>query len=395
VTTSAEDDAPARTARRTGLDARTRLLPQRSLRQRLRLPLMLLGPLVVMVGAAYWFLTTGRYVSTDDAYVEAARVAVSNDISGRVVSVNVHDNELVKAGQVLFTIDRRPFQIAVEEAKAQLAAVRLQIEAMKATYQQKNADVAANEATLLYQQRDLERQQRLLATGAASQAQYDQSNHAYKIAREQLTSKQQDLASTLASLGGNPDIPVNLHPMVQHAQAALDRAELNLSYTEIRAPEEGIVTKVDQLQPGDWVQGVDTGAPPTSLFYLVSTKRVWVTANFKETELTHMRPGQSATVQIDTYPDVVFTARVQSLSPGTGLTFSLLPPENATGNWVKVVQRLPVRLTIDKFDANAPLNAGLSATVEVDTEYRRPWLDRVDNLLAWLAGTGMSRAAEK
>ena len=392
--TTTQDEAPA-LARRAGIDARPGILPRRSLRQRLRLPLMLLGPLVVLLGGAYWFLTTGRYISTDDAYVDAARIAISNDISGRVVEVDVHDNELVKAGQPLFIVDRRPFQIAVEEAKAQLAAVRLQVEAMKATYQQKKADAAANEATLLYQQRDLERQQRLLATGAASQAQYDQSNHAYKIAREQLASKEQDVASTLASLGGDPNIPVDQHPMVQHAQAALDRAELNLSYTVVRAPEEGIVTKVDQLQPGDWVQGVDTGAAPTSLFYLVSTKRVWVTANFKETELTHMRPGQPATVEIDTYPDVVFPARVQSLSPGTGLTFSLLPAENATGNWVKVVQRLPVRFSIEKFDRNAPLHAGLSATVEVDTGYRRPWLDRVDNLLAWLAGTGTSRAADK
>ena len=392
--TTTQDEAPA-LARRAGIEARPGILPRRSLRQRLRLPLMLLGPLVVLLGGTYWFLTTGRYISTDDAYVDAARIAISNDVSGRVVEVDVHDNELVKAGQVLFIVDRRPFQIAVEEAKAQLAATRLQVEAMKATYQQKKADAAANEATLLYQQRDLERQQRLLATGAASQAQYDQSNHAYKIAREQLASKEQDVASTLASLGGDPNIPVALHPMVQHAQAALDRAELNLSYAMVRAPEEGIVTKVDQLQPGDWVQGVDTGAPPTALFYLVSTKRVWVTANFKETELTHMRPGQPATVDIDTYPDVVFPARVQSLSPGTGLTFSLLPAENATGNWVKVVQRLPVRFNIEKFYPDVPLHAGLSATVEVDTGYRRPWLDRVDNLLAWLAGTGTSRAADK
>jgi membrane fusion protein (multidrug efflux system) len=392
---TAQDEAPTLGARRVALDARPGIIPRRSWRQRLRLPLMLLGPLVVVLGGTYWFLTTGRYVSTDDAYVDAARVAISNEVSGRVAQIAVHDNDQVKAGQVLFTLDQRPFQIAVDEAKAQLAAVRLQIEAMKATYQQKKADAAANQATLMYQQRDLERQQRLLTTGAASQAQYDQSNHAYKIAREQLASKEQDVASTLASLGGDPDIPVAMHPMVQHAQAALDNAELNLSYTVVRAPEDGIVTKVDQLQAGDWVQGVDKGAPPTSLFYLVSSKRLWVTANFKETELTHMRPGQPATVEIDTYPDVVFPARVQSLSPGTGLTFSLLPAENATGNWVKVVQRLPVRLTIEKLDPDAPLHAGLSATVEVDTGYRRPWLDRVDHTLAWLAGTGASRAAEK
>ncbi len=392
---TAQDEAPTLGARRVALDARPGIIPRRSWRQRLRLPLMLLGPLVVVLGGGYWYLTTGRYISTDDAYVDAARVAISNEVSGRVVQIAVHDNEQVKAGQVLFTLDQRPFQIAVEEAKAQLAAVRLQIEAMKATYQQKKADAAANQATLMYQQRDLERQQRLLTTGAASQAQYDQSNHAYKIAREQLASKEQDVASTLASLGGDPDIPVAMHPMVQHDQAALDRAELNLSYTVVRAPEDGVVTKVDQLQVGDWVQGVDTGAAPTSLFYLVSARRIWVTANFKETELTHMRSGQPATVEIDTYPDVVFPARVQSLSPGTGLTFSLLPAENATGNWVKVVQRLPVRLTIEQLDPNAPLHAGLSATVEVDTGYRRPWLDRVDHMLAWLAGTGTSRAAEK
>jgi membrane fusion protein (multidrug efflux system) len=295
---------------------------------------------------------------------------------------------------VLFKLDQRPFVIAVEEAKAELAAIKLQIEALKATYQQKKADAAATEATLLYQQRELERQQRLLASGTASQAQYDQTNHAYKIAREQLASKEQDVASTLASLGGDPDIPVAQHPMVQHAQAALDRAELNLSYTVIRAPEDGIVTKVDQLQVGNWVQGVNTGAAPTTLFSLVSTKRIWVTANFKETELTHMRSGQTATVEIDTYPDAVFTAKVQSLSPGTGLTFSLLPAENATGNWVKVVQRLPVRLTFDEIDPNHPLAAGLSATVEVDTRFHRPLLDQARRILAWLAGRPMQTAEQ-
>src|SRR6516162_10067764 len=176
--------------------------------------------------------------------------------------------------------------------------------------------------------------------------------------------------------------------MVQHAQAALDRAELNLSYAVIKAPENGIVTKVEQLQVGDYVTA------STPLFSLMSTDRVWVEANFKETELTHMRAGQAATVEVDTYPDVVFPAKVESLSPGTGLTFSLLPAENATGNWVKVVQRLPVRLTLDQFTPDAPLHAGLSATVEVDTGYRRPWLDRAESLLSWLTGP-TTRAAER
>ncbi len=388
MTTSADNEASAAIGTlRAAVEGRPAIISRRrSWRQRLRLPLMLLGPIVVLLAATYWYLTTGRYISTDDAYVDAARISISNEVSGRVAEISVRDNERVKAGQVLFTLDQRPFRIAVEEAKAQLASIKLQIEAMKATYQQKKADAAATEATLIYQQRELERQRRLLASGTASQSQFDQSNHAYKIAREQLASKEQDVASTLASLGGDPDIPVAQHPMVQHAQSALDRAELNLSYTVVHAPESGIVTKVDQLQVGDWVQGVNTGSMPTALFSLVSTKRLWVTANFKETELTHMRPGQTATIEIDTYPGVVFPAKVQSLSPGTGLTFSLLPAENATGNWVKVVQRLPVRLSFDNLDPNHPLAAGLSAVVEVDTEFHRPWLDRINRLFAWLSG---------
>lgn len=382
MTTSADNEAASSIgALRAAVEGRPAILGRRrSWRQRLRLPLMLFGPIVVLLAAGWWYLTTGRYVSTDDAYIQAARVSISTDVSGRVAQIDVRDNERVKAGEVLFSLDQRPFRIAVEEAKAQLAAVRLQIEAMKATYREKKADAAATEATLIYQQRELERQQRLLASGTASQAQYDQSNHAYKIAREQLASKEQDVASALASLGGNPDIPVNQHPMVQHAQAALDRAELNLSYTVIHAPENGIVTKVEQLQAGDYVNA------STSLFSLMSTDRVWVEANFKETELTHMRPGQAATVEVDTYPDLAFPARVQSLSPGTGLTFSLLPAENATGNWVKVVQRLPVRLSFDKLDPDRLLAAGLSVTVEVDTEFHRPWLDRIDRMFAWLVG---------
>jgi membrane fusion protein, multidrug efflux system len=382
VTTSADNEASSSiSALRAAVEGRPAILGRRRpWRQRLRLPLMLLGPIVVLLAAGWWYLTTGRYVSTDDAYVQAARVSISTDVSGRVAQIDVRDNERVRAGQVLFSLDQRPFRIAVEEAKAQLAAVRLQIEAMKATYQEKKADAAATEATLVYQQRELERQQRLLASGTASQAQYDQSNHAYKIAREQLASKEQDVASALASIGGNPDIPASQHPMVQHAQAALDRAELNLSYTVIHAPENGIVTKVEQLQAGDYVNA------SMPLFSLMSTDRVWVEANFKETELTHMRPGQAATVEVDTYPDLAFPARVQSLSPGTGLTFSLLPAENATGNWVKVVQRLPVRLSFDKLDPDRLLAAGLSVTVDVDTEFHRPWLDRIDRVFAWLVG---------
>lgn len=390
MTASTEDDtSSAIGSLRAAAEGRpTFIRARRPLRQRLRLPLMLAGPIVVLLVGAYWYLTGGRYVSTDDAYIQAARVLVSTDISGRVVEVDVKDNQKVNAGEVLFRLDPRPFSIAVDEAKAQLATVRFQIHALKATYHQKRADARAAEATADYQEREFERQKRLLASGTASQQQFDQARQAYENGRQQLASKQQDVSVALANIGGDPDIPLEQHPMVQHAQAALDRAELNLSYAEIRAPENGIVTKVDQLQVGDYVTA------GTQLFSLMSTDRVWIEANFKETELTHMRPGQEATVEVDTYPDVAFRAKVESLSPGTGLTFSLLPAENATGNWVKVVQRLPVRLHLEQFDPNAPLHAGLSVTVEVDTRHRRPWLDRVESVIAWLTGS-TTRAAER
>jgi membrane fusion protein, multidrug efflux system len=387
VTTSTEQDTPVRGFRRVfgERDASVGARSARPLRQRLRLPLMLAGPIVVLIAASWWYLTSGRYVSTDDAYVQAARTMVSTDISGRVVAIAVHDNQRVTEGQVLFQLDERPYRIAVEDAKAQLAAARLQVEALKATYRQKVADAGGAEETLAYQQREFERQRQLASSGVASRAVFDQVQNAMAVARQRVASTQSDIANILAQLGGNPDIPVDQHPSVQRAQAALDKAGLDLSYTTVRAHENGIVTKVEQLQVGSYVTA------STPVFSVVSD-RIWIEANFKETELTNMRPGQSATVEIDTYPGVEFAAKVVSLSPGTGLTFSLLPPENATGNWVKVVQRLPVRLALEKYDPDLLLHAGLSVSVDVDTQHRRPWLVWLDRTTGRLFGT--ARAGE-
>jgi membrane fusion protein (multidrug efflux system) len=386
MTSSTEGEAQAPILRRVAGDRSTRVgTPTRPLRQRLRLPLMLLGPAVVAILAGWWYVTSGRYVSTDDAYIQVARTMISADIAGRVMAVEIHDNERVAKGQVLYRLDPASYQAAYNDAKAQLGIARLQVDALKATYQLKVADNKGAQETLDYSQREYDRQKKALGSGVASQQQFDQASNALEVARQKVASSQHDIGNVLAQLGGNPELAVDEHPMVQRAQAVLDGRAIDLKDTVIRAPENGTVTKVEQLQVGDYI----TAATP--VFSLMSD-RMWVEANFKETELTYMRPGQEATVEVDTYPGVEFPAKVSSLAPGTGLTFSLLPPENATGNWVKVVQRLPVRLALDNVDPETPLHAGLSVTVEVDTHYRRPWMVWLQKNYDRLFGT--ARAAE-
>jgi membrane fusion protein (multidrug efflux system) len=332
--------------------------------KRHRKMMLILGPAVVAVVAAFFYITGGRYVSTDDAYIQSARTDITANISGSVTEILVHDNQQVKKGDLLFRLDERPLRIALEEAQAQLASARLQIASLKALYHQKQADRQSADSTLSYQLTELNRQKKLAASGISSKAQLDQAQHAYDSAMAQETAAKDQIASALANLGGNADIDVDQHPTVQRAQAMVDKAKLNLSYATVTAPSDGIVAKVEQLQVGDYI----TAATP--VFSLMSNA-VWVEANFKETDLTYMRPGQKATISIDTYPGKTFNGTVTSTSPGTGSSFSLLPPENATGNWVKVVQRLPVRIAIDRGDDTTPLSAGMSAVVEVDTQHHR------------------------
>jgi membrane fusion protein (multidrug efflux system) len=339
--------------------------PPRTWKDRARLPLMILVPLAALIIGGYVYLTGGRYESTDDAYVQTARVAISSNVAGRVLELNVHDNQVVRKGDVLFRLDDAPYRIAVEEAEAQLAAARLQVESLKATYRQRQSDLKAAQDTLAFQEKEVERQQRLIASGISSQLQVDRVVHARDDARSSVSGAQQQISAVAASLGGNPNIAPDKHPMVREAQALLDRAELNLSYTVVTAPSDGVVTRVEQLQVGTYITA------STPVFALVSTGDVWVEANFKENQLTHIRVGQPVSVKVDSYPGVTFAGTVASVSPGTGSQFSVLPPENATGNWVKVVQRLPIRVALDKLDPAYPLHAGLSATVSVDTQHER------------------------
>jgi membrane fusion protein (multidrug efflux system) len=339
----------------------SRAAPTRGWRERLRLPLMIGVPVIAGGVALYFYLASVGYESTDDAYLRAAQVSISPNVSGRVIEVDVHDNQPVHRGETLIRLDDRPFRNAVENARARVANARLQIESLKATYWQHMADLRSAESALEYQRGEYERQTRLLTSGISPQSLVERTLNARNQAQQNVVSDQQQINATLASLGGDPTTPADQHPTVQEAQAELDHALLNLSYTTIVAPIDGIVTRVEELQPGDYINAA------TPAFVLVSTRDVWIEANFKEVQLTHMLPGQSATVRIDAYPDRVIRAKVASISPGTGSQFSLLPPENATGNWVKVVQRLPVRLQLED---SVPVQSGLSALVTVDTNYR-------------------------
>ncbi|WP_019515166.1 HlyD family secretion protein [Sphingomonas sp. Mn802worker] len=336
----------------------------RTRRNRLRLPLLIAAPILAVVLGLYFYLSGGRFQETDNGYIQAGLVPVSASVSGPVVAVLVHNNQRVRAGDVLFRIDPAPFQAAVDEAAAELANARTQVSSLRANYREGEASLAANKARLDYAIREAARQKSLLAEGISSQNQYDQAVLAAQTARQQIQTSVQQNAGVAATLTGSVDAPTSAQPAVQRAQAALERAQLNLSYTVVRAAQDGIVTKVDQLQRGSYV----SASKP--VFTLAGT-RMWVEGNFKEDQLNHMRVGQPATFHIDAFPDLKLTGRLTSFSPGTGNSFALLPAENATGNWVKVVQRLPVEFSIDRLPPNVPLHAGLSVEVSVDTGHKR------------------------
>jgi membrane fusion protein (multidrug efflux system) len=338
--------------------------PAANRRQRLRRPLLIAAPVVALLAILFLYLHGGRYQTTDNAYFQAGLGAVAANVSGPVIAVEVRDNQRVKAGQVLFRIDPAPFQAAVDEAEAALADARTQVSSLQANYAQGQAELQSAQAQLAYAEREAARQKALLAEGISSQAQYDQARLSAQTAAHGIETSRQKNASVAATLSGRVAGPIEAQPAVKKAQAALDRARLDLSYTVVRARQDGIVTKVDQLQVGDYV----SAARP--VFTLAGT-RIWVEANFKESQLDHMRVGQKATFKVDAFPDLDLTGHVASFSPGTGNSFALLPAENATGNWVKVVQRLPVELDIDNPPADVPLHAGLSVEVSVDTGHRR------------------------
>jgi membrane fusion protein (multidrug efflux system) len=322
-----------------------------------------LPAVAVIVGACFWF-TTGRYVSTDDAYVGQDMVTISSDISGRITSVNVAENQRVNAGDVLFTFDDVPYKLALQNAQANVTSAVTQVRQLKAAHVQAQADLHDAIANLTLQQKAFDRISSLAPTGAASQSQLDTATYNLKAAKQRLATAQSNSDKTLAALQDDPDIASEDHALVQAALAKLGQAQVDMSHTIVVAPSSGTIAQTGKLQVGQYLQ------PATAVMSLVKNGDTWVDANFKETDLTYMRVGQPATVEIDAYPGQQFKATVASFGAGTGAQFSLLPAQNATGNWVKVVQRVPVRLHL-QLPQGLILQTGLSVSAEVDTGHDR------------------------
>ncbi len=338
----------------------------------LRRGLFALLPLALLIGG-YWYVSGGRIMSSDNAYVNAETVGISTDIAGIVTEVNVTENQHVAAGQILYRLDPLQFQIALDSAKANLAQTALTIESMKEDYKRTLSDAAAQQAQVELDQTNYDRATMLLHNDTVPQSNYDAAKAALDVDKSKLESLRQQAAVQLAKLGGKPDIPVTQHPQYSQAQAQVDEAQRQFDHTVVRAPFGGIVTNVPSIAPGKYL------AASTTAFFLVDTDHVWIDASPKETELTYVRPGQSVTVTVDTYPDLEWHGTVESISPAAAQQFALLPAQNTSGNWVKVVQRIPMRVRDDTNDKRLPpLRAGMSVEVNVDTGHARGLLHLFD-----------------
>ncbi len=321
---------------------------------------MLIGvvPLLIAAVGLFFWLTSGRFVSTDNAYVHADKVSVSSDVAGRIVEVTVREDQPVHRGDLLFRIDPAPYRIAVQQAEAAIANAQVGVTTLQASLAGTSADIQAAHDAIINAQEDHDRQAALMRQGFTTRARLQQSEHALSQARAQLGNAQASAAEARAKLATGAAVP-GANPAIAAAQVQRARAALDLARTAVRAPIDGIVAQADRLQAGNMMI---TGLPAVSI---VAGQGTYVEANFKETDLNRMRVGQPAEVSLDAYPGLHLRGHVQSIGAGTGSAFSVLPAQNATGNWVKVTQRVPVRIAIDERSPR-PLIAGQSANVRVD-----------------------------
>ena len=321
-------------------------------------------PLLAICVGLYLYAAGGRYVSTDNAYVKANVIIISPEVSGRVTSVLVVDNQAVEANDVLLQIDSSPLEITLNRARAQMAVIRTELESLRADYGETVVQEQLAKDKVRYLDRRYKRQRKLLKQGLSSEEKHDEAKHDLQVARREVEIIEQRVQRVLAQLAGNERLPVDQHPRYLTAQTTYDQAAVDLKATTIRAPASGIVSNM-KLQVGEYAQA---GKP---VFSLIQNQPIWVEANLKETQLTHIQPGQQATIVVDAYPDKIWESVVSSIAPATGAEFSILPPQNASGNWVKVVQRIPIKLVITDQAGGPQLRAGMTVSVRIDTRRKR------------------------
>jgi membrane fusion protein (multidrug efflux system) len=355
---------PDSSPKKIAAEPRRRLLA--GLRKYRRFLLLVVLPLAVAIGGIAFYLSGGRYVTTDDAYVGAQKVLITPDISGKIEKVVVREGQRVNEGDILFEIDPVPFRLALQQAQANLANAKTNYDTLRSNIQiyGQMGDLARQGVDL--KRRDVDRKTSLVKSNFGSQLDLDNSTTGLVTASAQLELLKQQIATSKNQLLGDPDLPLEQFPPYAMAKAALDQAQRNLDHSVLRAPMNGIATQVDSIQLGRFV------AAGTPVFSIIDTSKPWVDANPKESDFTYVAVGQPVTVDVDAFPDHVFKGTVGSLSPGTGAQFAILPPQNATGNFVKVVQRVPVRIYFDANDKMVErLKAGMSSYVSIDTNHRR------------------------
>jgi membrane fusion protein (multidrug efflux system) len=359
---------PQTEAKKTGAPAATETEGKTATngkRKRLRMILLVALPAFLVVAGGIFYLMGGRYISTDNAYVGAQKVLITPEISGKVVDVKVREGQHVKEGDELFSLDAHPYQTIVTQAESKLADARISYDNLKTNLASLTQLVDLAQKSVELKSKDVERKSKLVQSQAGSAADVDKAASDMVAAQLQLRYAKQQRDNTLNQLRGDPDLPLEKFPAYEQAQASLDHARRDLEHTTLRAPIDGIATQVDNIQLGRYVSA---GSP---VFSIIDDTAPWVEANPKETDITYLRIGQKVAIDVDSFPDRSFHGTVQSVSPGTGAQFSVLPPQNASGNWVKVVQRVPVRIVFDKDQDLSLLRSGMSANVEIDTKHSR------------------------
>ena len=342
---------------------------------------MLASILVVGVLSAYAWIQGGRIISTENAYIRFAKLMVSTDVSGLVSSVEVKEGQRVKAGDVLFRLDPHSFQSALSAAEAQLEQIKLNLESARQDYERVQFDIAAQKAILSQAQAAFDRAQTLMRTDNGTKASFDQAFFTLAAEEQKLQSLQKQAQSSLTRLGGDLSRPLQHHPQYLQIKAQVDEARRQLDHSVVHAPFAGTVTGVESLQPGTYLVSQTAALTNTGAVGLISNERAWIEANLKETDLTHAEIGNRVKISVDAFPGHVWEGQLQSIAPATGSEFSVLPAQNASGNWVKVVQRVPVHIAFDLKPNDPPLRSGMSVSVEIDTGHQRHWSELWPNWL--------------